>query len=222
MKTILMMAQACQHYLSYSRIKIDSIYSKNPFSSGKILNMHIDTFSSLLNDNAFEQFCEKEKIDPLYFVNINNPLSANFNFRLMQALVIKGIISKDEQIKKYSQNAIKIINNSPFGNVYDNSAGVDRILLFFQFSEQYEDNHEYKIFDYYQGREILCGFRPREHVDLNLYNGPFLKGVFCKFLHCCFEEIGGGKDIISEKISCIHKGDAYCSYRYTNSKVEVC
>lgn len=201
--------------------KIMAPYSENLYSGGKILNMHIEAFKSLMGEKAFTEFCQIEKVNPLYFVNIKNSLSANFNLRLLQTLIAKNAISSVQQIQNYSRLAIQTLNQNPFGNVYQSSHGIYRILDFFKNSDLYESNHEYTVFNFNPNKYIVCGFKPREHVDMNLYNGAFLKGVCCQFLNFCVMEIAG-PSVESEKLTCIHNNDPYCSYKYNTSSSEVC
>lgn len=198
---------------------IPTSYAENSFSFGRALHLHIDNYKHFLGEKAFVDFCESEKVDPTYFVNINNSLNINFNLRLIQQMVMKGFISNLEALKEYTNRPqASLVHHFQTKSQIEAKTGIDRIYAFQNIIELYEKNHDYKIIDYDStARSIVCSFRPKEHVDMSLYNGAYLKGFFCHYVDQYYQSLSS-VPLYSKKMACFHKGAHACVYQYNEIK----
>lgn len=197
---------------------IHAPYSNDQYSSGILTNAHIYAFKKVMDLSSFQDFCQKEGVDPLYFLNVKNPMSLNFNLRLIETLVKRKLISTQKDLRQYCRWVIRALENHPLAPPLNKNQGLESIFSFLSRSSEFEKNHDYEVYDYTPGTQLIFRVKPREHVDMRLYRNPFLAGVFCDFINYCFLEMGA-PDIDSQKISCTCAQDhsAGCIYKFTPS-----
>ncbi|MBL6991373.1 MAG: helix-turn-helix transcriptional regulator [Bacteriovoracaceae bacterium] len=150
------------------------------YTYGKIAQQHTYAFRQLWGDKIFEEFCKIENVDPLLFVNANNPIDNNFILRSLQYSILRGKLNNKEQIDWYTRTASSF--KEGHGKDYDNYEllnGIGRLAKIVEnLNVDYERNHTYKIHDI-TPTSFQMSSRPNEHIFMKLYkNDPIL----CNFI----------------------------------------
>lgn len=189
---------------------------KNNFTLGNTVLMHKTVFIHYWGEKVFNDFCESLKIDPLLFINTNNPANLDFTLRMIQYSILKKRISTVEDIKSYSEFAFKSLQGKEkFHFIYNTQPGISKLAnLISNIEDQFEKNHLYKIEDINLNQEwIDITFYPEEHVDMNFYkNDPVLGNSYEKYVQYFMACFLGPKASIHIKQS-IFKGDEKCTFR---------
>lgn len=189
-----------------------------PLTFGPVVRMHIMIFKSLWGEKYFEEFCWANKIDPILFVNENNPADLNLSLRLIQHSILKGKIKKPDDLKVYAFHAYNFEQNfGKYRYLFNHLNGISKLKEILEnLCSKYEQNHTYTIEDIsYNNKWLEMSFYPNEHANLTLYkNDPILGNSYEIFVHQYFLEILGKKGIIEKKES-VFTGDKKCTLRIT-------
>ncbi len=188
---------------------------ENLLTSGRIAYLHIQYFKKCWGEDIFNQFCKEIKIDPIHFVNINNPINLEFNLRLVQYSRMKGRLKNQKEFDYYSQLFNQDIVHSHMPRTYDTSQGLERLVKWVDNSNQYDQNHCYKVEDLCQTtNSITLSYYPKEHVDRNFYlKDHFLGNALTNLIKTCLQGFIG-PNVSSKKLECLHNGGEKFVYIY--------
>lgn len=195
--------------------KVPYRFSHNAFTGGRIIHFHLANFENIFGKKGLEEFCLKEKLNPLYLVNINNPLNINFNMVLMQTLIMKGHLNSQKVLEDYVYRGVASMGHNYKIESLFSGSGVKNILKLVAHADLFEQNHDFIIEDYTSsGHSVTVSFRPKEHVDLRLYRqDPFLGNLFCPMIRYYFEAMAKSPMHVTKQ-ACFHKGDKFCTYTF--------
>src|SRR5665647_2611712 len=111
----------------------------------------------------------------------------DFNMRLIESMLLKGKMTTKDEISGFSS----LIHGQTFHHrdikeeVWSQE-GVERIFRFLKDHVcKYDRNHSFEIEEFSNRpskREIVFSYFPKEHVNMNLYNQPDMKGFFENFI----------------------------------------
>jgi transcriptional regulator with XRE-family HTH domain len=198
----------------FENFEINKLHQRDAYTKGRSLYLYRQHFISLFGEDEFHQVCKDEKVDPLYFVNINNPLNINFNLRIIQKMRIEGHLNREEQYSLLSKLSMKLpAHHFKFFEEYRQLDGIEKVTKLIENMPFYEDDHKFEILKNDSKNEsISYSFHPREHVDKSLYfEDPFIRGYYCQFNPNYFSNFSGINTTV-QKHSCIFNGNECCSF----------
>lgn len=156
--------------------QIPSPYKDNAYTGGRVANYYIRCFRKFFGEKLWTQFCECEKINPSYFVNLENKISMKFTTRLAQELVRNGVLNTKEKI----YNATKIFTaeqsfHGRFSQDYKGLSALTKAKSLISNMINYENNHFYGVEDFDEDKQTLTySFSPREHVSMKVWRDDLL------------------------------------------------
>jgi transcriptional regulator with XRE-family HTH domain len=159
-------------------------YRENAHSGGRTLFLHIENFKRVFGAEKFLHLCETEKIDPIYFVNMANPLNIAFSSRLLQEMIKAGHLGSPENNLRYAEAHLNSLHHKGFLDLYDGQKGLEKLVSLIGNAEDYEKNHIYEVLWHDRARETLdVRISLADHVDQRLYfDSPWVGGFLIRKL----------------------------------------
>ncbi len=209
-----------QSNLNEAQFKIPEIYKKNPFTGGRVIDLYKTLFEYFYGNEKFNQFCQNEGLDPLYFVDIRNNISIFFSMRVAQYLIQSKKICSYHQIEELGKS---IFHLSPgiklsLENYLHSQNSISKLYLFVKKAYAFERNHTYIIEDL-KDDEITISFYPNEHIDLKVYkNDPILGEFFRYWIKGSLLGLSDQSLHVSEKAN-LYKGDSKTTFTFTKGLI---
>ncbi|HLW57151.1 MAG TPA: helix-turn-helix transcriptional regulator [Bacteriovoracaceae bacterium] len=188
---------------------------KNNFTLGNALMMHKSVFIHYWGEDKFNEFCHSLKINPMIFVNANNPSNLDFTLRMIQYSILKGKIKSLADIESYANLAYDSLSKRErLHFLYSKTPSVEKVANFISnIEDQYEKNHHYQVEDLsIKEQWIEISFWPKEHVDLQFYiHDPILGNSYEKYVQFYLARFMNAKSTQTQQS--LFKGDSKCTFR---------
>ena len=175
----------------------------------------IIVFKEIFGEEKFDQFLESHKLDPDFFMDLDNQISLNFVLESMRTLVSKG----DFKAKDFSRMSRAVVNPGVHGGLLysrykDASDSIVRFKSLIGNARQYECNFRYGLEDESRAGVVLS-IEPEPHLGAFDYrNDSVLGNALCRYKQHYFQEVAtcGHHDLKLREIECHYKGAERCVY----------
>jgi transcriptional regulator with XRE-family HTH domain len=198
-----------------SHFKVPKHYRKNAASKVRALRPFLQYFSAKLGSNKLTAYMEHEKIDPDFFLVLDNQISINFLLKMASELNNQGLLS-GSGLAHLTGYARKPDTHGKLRSYYDiahNSQELLRDLI--GNTRLYEANFAYTIDDERNNR-LDISVTPHDHIDVNELQQQGLADLLCRYKQAYFEQFASygsvtGQIQISER-ECMFRGGKRCVY----------
>lgn len=163
----------------YARFSIPNQMAEDAHSEGRTLFLHISNFKRFFGNDAFNEFCRSEGINPLYFVNTANPINIKFTLRMFQEMIKKGHIGNSHDLTQYVAKFLNSnIHHKGHLDKYNSNLGLERVKSLIENIETYERNHKYEVLWHNEkNNSIDIRVSLNDHIDKKIYfESPWLNG----------------------------------------------
>ncbi len=194
----------------FNIFKIPEHYRNSPNSSGFLRQIYIESFKRALGEKGWEEFCQAEQVDPLYFTEWSNPIHPNFNLKIMREMARKNKLD-DAMMGSIATDYVY----STIGNIskLDLPTRMNAANTWVNLLNTIEKCHEWEVLDC-TSKDIEFSFTPFDFMDLNLYkNDQFLKNAKERYIKSFASQLidmpmtikqsfvsGASKTILSTKV----------------------
>jgi hypothetical protein len=174
------------------------------------------TFKETFGEDKFGQYLEGMKLDPDFFMDLDNQINLNFVLEAMKTLVSKG----DFKARDFTRMSRAVVNPGVHGGVlyrhYEGAANsIARFKTLIGNARQYECNFRYGIEDE-KATSVVLSIEPEPHLDAFDYrNDSVLGNALCKYKQTYFQQVsscGHGPALQLREIECHFRGADRCVY----------
>lgn len=170
------------YFFPSNPFRIPEKYIQDAYSGGRISRLYIHEFIKTYSIESFEEYCIREKVNPLYFFNRLAPI----NMRFIQGL-LQGIAIKDRE-KLYSISSLLSRELDAVGVAGE---GLERVESAMHKIVLLEKNHSYRVEEVGQTK-LVFSFRPNEHIDIKLWaSDPLIGGFVSNHMLATVKNVAG-------------------------------
>lgn len=195
--------------------KMPRAYLENRGSKVRAMLPFLAYFRSLMGEEKLEEYLKANKIDPDFFVQMDNQISLAFCLDISRFLISKGYF-KPEDFPKLKEAVVNPTAHGRLHRSYEatgNAANLISVLL--RNSKQYECNFSYSLEE--QGQQhLVLSVAPEAHLaEFDYKNDPVLGDFLCRYKKYYFESFAsyGDKGSASvREVQCHYKGADRCVY----------
>lgn len=154
--------------------KLPSSYKEDRYSHSGVVKIYSDFFISKLGSKTYDEFCKHRGVDKEYFYNRNNSINMRFIQHIVQYMTLKGVFFKKNAIDNFANYTAKKVNH-----LHLEEQEYNKLLTIPQIIGINEGNHHYEISnENKKNKTVDISYRPKDHVDLNLWKDDNLSGGF--------------------------------------------
>ena len=196
--------------------KIPRRYSKVRGSKVRALIPFLNYFESLYGEEALSDYLRTQRIDPDFFICLDNQISLNFVIDMAEHLTNKGVL-KPKDLGRLAKPASSHHLHGKLRYLYETkNDAADLLNALIPNARYYECNFDYVI-EAQARRHIDLAVRPSEHLRGIKYRDNSTLGDFlCRYKKHYFEQFtsfGGTEAAHVEELECHYKGHSKCVYR---------
>jgi len=173
-------------------------------------------FKELLGEEKFCEFLETLKLDPDFFMDLDNQINLNFCLEALKAMIHKG----DFKAKDFSRMSSAIVNPGVHGeflyrHYMDATDSVARLRTVIANARLYECNFRYAL-EEDRASSLVLSIEPEPHLGaFNYKDDSTLGNALCRYKQHYFHEIsscGHGPGLKIREIECHYRGAERCVY----------
>jgi hypothetical protein len=175
-------------------------------------------FKETFGEDKFNHYLDSLKLDPDFFMDLDNQINLNFCLETLRVLVSKG----DFKTKDFSRMKKAVVQESVHGGfLYRHYEGAGnpmaRMKTIVANARQYECNFRYGIDDD-TGNTLVLTIEPEPHLEaFNYRNDPALGNALCAYKQHYFHEVSGccgerKPGLRVREVECHFKGAERCVY----------
>lgn len=198
------------------KFRLPRRYSEYAGSTARTARIFLELFAAAAGRKGVQQFLDERRIDPDYFVQLNNPINIRFITDLLQTLESNGMLSV-RSAESLASLFVTLPIHYPFQKEYDCENRIDSLQALIRRLPHYEQNHAYEITER-TARSAVVSITPREHVvalgvsnDTGVFLSTYYGLAIKKFLERRIRE----NAVNVKQIECFYKGEKRCLYRAT-------
>lgn len=190
-------------------------YAKDRGSKVRMVLAYTNAVSRTFGQSVLDEFLVSEKIDPDFFVNLDNQIHISFNLDLFTPFVSKGDFKQDflglvgRQMFERTASLMRCSYSEDPGVLEPTAAFIKNLQLF-------EVNHAYAI-EGLKKNHIEFSIKPNWHLQIKSYRShPILNDIPCRcrksYLISHLAAHTGQRYSITE-LQCFHAGADRCIHR---------
>jgi transcriptional regulator with XRE-family HTH domain len=172
-----------REFIQGRKLKLPERFAENALSKVRSVQPIIRGFIAKYGEKQFDSFVKKLKLDPDYFVDLNNQINFNFCIDISKYLVQKGAIQRNT-IWKLTQCAKDAHLHGSLHYQYDYLPQQGRLQLFETLNSnisRYGENFKFEILDVSR-TSFRIGVTPLPHMSEFSYDrDPDLGDFFCEY-----------------------------------------
>ena len=196
--------------------KIPRRYSKVRGSKVRAMIPFLKYFESLYGEEGLRKYLKEKKIDPDFFICLDNQISINFVIDMAEYFVSKGTL-KQKDFAKLTKPASSPESHGTLHYLYESkNDAADLLAVLVPNSRYYECNFDYVI-EAEARRYIDLSVTPCQHLEATDYRDNETLGDFlCRYKKHYFEQFTsfhGTEAAHIEELQCHYKGHSKCVYR---------
>lgn len=199
--------------------KLPRKYARHRGSKVRALLPFLDFLQNSLGEEKLKEFLVSSRMDPDFFINLDNQISLEFCLDVARSLIQKKYL-KAENIS----NLTRPVNTPSMHGFLRGKYGQEgnkkaRLQLLLSNSKSYECNFHYTVQDL-KPDHVVFSIRPEEHLEESSYrHDPDLGDFLCRYKKSYFERFttyGEGNDVVTpqiDEVECHYHGAPKCVYR---------
>jgi transcriptional regulator with XRE-family HTH domain len=199
--------------------KLPKTFNNSRGSKVRAVLPFVDYFRDALGEDKLAQYLESAKIDPDFFIDLDNQINLNFLLETLRTLIGKG----EFKARDFSKMSKAVVEPKVHGGLYRIYQGAgdpfQRIKSLLGQARSYECNFRYAIEE--QGKSSLTvSVTPEIHLTQFAYrNDAVLGNALCRYKQHYFEKISGccgeeGPGLSIKEHECHYKGADRCVYEF--------
>ena len=174
-------------------------------------------FRETLGEDKLIHYLEGLKLDPDFFVDLDNQINLAFLLEIMKFLISKGEL-KAKDFSKMSKMVTRptVHGGHLYKSYSDAEDAISRIKVLVANARQYECNFRYQI-EEEKSASIVLSVEPEPHLEAFSYrNDSTLGNALCVYKQHYFHEVSGccgpGAALKLRELECHYKGASRCTY----------
>jgi transcriptional regulator with XRE-family HTH domain len=195
--------------------KVPRAYLDNRGSKVRAMLPFLSYFRSVMGEEKLGEYFRHLKLDPDYFVELDNQINLNFCLDISRELINQGFFKKDD-CRRIAQSVTDPAAHGRLRRAYDSTHSAKHVIsALLSNSKQYECNFHYDL-EEHSGNQIVLSVKPEAHLtQFNYKNDSVLADFLCFYKKCYFESFssysGTGQATLNE-VECHYRGADRCIY----------
>lgn len=196
--------------------RIPKKYAKNRGSKVRALVPFLSFFEKTYGDENLKKYLRAQKIDPDFFIGLDNQISLKFCLDITEHLVKEGALRPNE-LDKLTSAVLRPETHGILHYQYlGKTSASDLLGLIIPNAPYYECNFKYSI-ENQNKQSFDFSISPEEHLESTNYrNHPVLGDFLCRYKKQYFSQFtsfGGQRNAPVEELECHYRGHDKCVYR---------
>jgi transcriptional regulator with XRE-family HTH domain len=196
--------------------KLPRAYSTDRGSKVRAMMPFILYAKEAMGEEKFERYLESVKVDPDFFVDMDNQINLNFCLDLSKVLMDQGHLRADE-LGRLTQAATQGRVHGRLGTSYLDRPSMSQLLnLAFLNARQYECNFSYQL-EEQSPAGLTVSIRPEKHLGAFKYKAEHLGDFLCRYKQGYFQKFAtytGGAGAQVKELQCHFHGADRCVYEF--------
>jgi transcriptional regulator with XRE-family HTH domain len=196
--------------------RIPRRYSKVRGSKVRAVIPFLRYFESLYGEEGLREYLKARKIDPDFFICLDNQISLNFILDIAEELTNKGALKPNDFTTLTKPVSMPEVHGTLHYLYETKNDAADLLNVLIPNSRYYECNFDYAI-EAQARRYVDLSVLPGEHLQATKYRGhPVLGDFLCRYKKHYFEQFtsfGGTEGGRIEELQCHYAGHNKCVYR---------
>lgn len=215
------------YYERPSKTKLLDLNDPNPFklprkylrdrgSKVRSSKLYMNFFTLSSGEAEVQKFLEFHKVDPDFFMNLDNQINASFPLSVFAMLVTKRKVNKDN----VQRMAAAITNPSTHGHIHHKYEDIEKSITLIKALVNnikfYDANFDYRISDQ-TADTIDITIAPNAHMVGIIKKMPEIEDGICHYLKSVFlsfSSYGGKAPLKIQEKECLYRGGKKCAYHF--------
>ncbi len=199
-----------------SHFKVPSKYKRLAASKVRAMRPLLRFFEKQLGPEALERYLISEKIDPDFFLVMDNQISIHFLIKLLSELNRQGVMTP-ANLEKLTEWVREPAAHGKLHHHYDKaSSSKDALRDLIRNSQHYDSNFEYLLADETKDN-LTLSITPYDHIDSKDLRADTLDDLICRYKKEYFKQFtkyGSYGEPAIELVDkeCIFRGNSRCTY----------
>jgi DNA-binding XRE family transcriptional regulator len=198
-----------------SSFKVPVKYRHHSSSKVRSLQPFVKYFESCLGIEKWEKHLELTKMDPDFFVVLDNQVNIGFLLDLVSTLIQNGQL-KPDTLSQVTQSVRQPKTHGRLEAMYSQARSPrDLIVSFIQHSDKYERNFTFDLEETNE-KKLVVSVKPLEHMRQFNYKNDVLNDFICRYKKQYFRDFSsykGGTPVEIEETECHFHGGSQCIYK---------
>jgi transcriptional regulator with XRE-family HTH domain len=196
------------------KFRIPERYGKYAGSTVRTIVPFLRFFSKHAGEAATEDYIRYRKLEPDYFVQLNNPLNVRFIGDFIQMMSDRHVLTQENLPELASHFAASPIHR-PFKQDYENMAPMQMLAALIDQLPNYEKNYRYRLESLDQ-RSAVFSTKPEAHVH-ELKIDSEIAQTMCRYRQTAIAEFvvqhAGVPTVTVHESECYYRGGSRCVHQ---------
>ncbi len=199
-----------------SYFKVPKKYARSAASRVRDIRPFIRFFQQQLGREALDQFLKSERIDPDFFLVLDNRISIQFVIKLLSELSRRGALYLAE-LQRLTAWVREPDAHGRLHQDYDMTSNARDVLSAWVLnSKHYDSNYEYSFVSD-RTNAVTMTLTPRDHVESSVLRVAFLDDFICRYKKEYFKQFARYGKLYTQDVEvvdreCIFRGGSRCIY----------